>query len=235
MQRRQGHCRRPPFPEAGVTSRSRTGGGVAAVGVRGASVRTSRAPGRRALPQRRRSPGQGRAPAEGHASAGDIAEAWWTPGSPGGGRANPEAAAEASPLDHQSSGIAVPDRSAAPRGRDAAGAPRRGRSGSPGRRAAPRGRPRSRPGRCPSSSRARALAGSSFRACSKRRRAPSTSPLILSQRPASMSWLASPVHCGLAPRRSSTPTKRTRVRSSWSTQSESAVQIFALASRRGRS
>src|SRR4029453_19407255 len=42
----------------------------------------------------------------------------------------------------------------------------------------------------PSSSRARMLSGSSFSACSKRRRAPSRSPLILSHRPASSSWFA---------------------------------------------
>ena len=42
----------------------------------------------------------------------------------------------------------------------------------------------------PRSSRARMLSGSSFSACSNRRRAPSRSPLIFSHSPASSSWLA---------------------------------------------
>lgn len=62
------------------------------------------------------------------------------------------------------------------------------------------------------SSTARWLCGSSFRACSKSRRAPSTSPDSLSQMPASTSCAARSLLKGHRPMRCSTPLKRLKVR-----------------------
>lgn len=62
------------------------------------------------------------------------------------------------------------------------------------------------------SSTARWLCGSSFRACSKSRRAPSTSPESLSQMPASTNCAARSLLKGHRPMRCSTPLKRLKVR-----------------------